>query len=199
MRQRWPQLLGGGCRNHGKELQQEIQRIFDPRLSGETLCLLMDTIEIAARNLFYRAVAPFKVADNNYRDNHDCFRELRQSSGVLRWTGAEIEVHPVPTVNYAPKLRKIIDRPLQDLNASDLKLPDSGSGSVRRAGGTGLANDLAAEKAAPFGTGIEGKKLIITGTDRGLAQRTARVPRWRRIAATSASRSSGLAKNSAAK
>lgn len=92
---------------------------------------LMDAIKITARNLFYRAFAPFKAAYNNYRDDHDYFRELTQSAGVLRWTGAEIEVQLVPTVNYAPKLRKIIDRLLQDLNASALQLPD-GSGRKLR-------------------------------------------------------------------
>ena len=51
----------------------------------------------------------------------------------LSWTstGTEIEVHLVPTVNYPPKLRKIIDRVLQDLNATDLTLPD-GSGRKLR-------------------------------------------------------------------
>ena len=92
---------------------------------------LMDAIKITARNLFYRAVAPFKAAYNNYRDDHSYFRELSQSAGVLRWTGAEIEVHLVPTVNYAPKLRKIIDRLLQDLNASDLRFPDGSSRKLR--------------------------------------------------------------------
>ena len=62
---------------------------------------------------------------------HDYFRELSQSAGVLRWTGMEIEVHLVPTVNYPPKLRKIIDRVLHDLNQSDLTLPD-GSGRKLR-------------------------------------------------------------------
>jgi hypothetical protein len=37
----------------------------------------------------------------------------------------------VPTVNDAPKLRKIIDRLLQDLNESALQLPD-GSGRKLR-------------------------------------------------------------------
>jgi hypothetical protein len=92
---------------------------------------LMDAIKITARNLFYRALAPFKAAYNNYRDDHSYFRELSQSAGVLRWTGTEIEVHLVPTVNYAPKLRKIIARLLHDLNASDLKFPD-GSGRTLR-------------------------------------------------------------------
>ncbi len=93
---------------------------------------LMDAIKITARNLFYRALTPFKAAYNNYRDDHDYFRELSQSAGVLRWTGTEIEVHLVPTVNSPPpKLRKIIDRVLQDLNAGDLQLPD-GSGRKLR-------------------------------------------------------------------
>ena len=56
---------------------------------------------------------------------------LSQSAGVQRWTGTEIEVHLVPTVNYRPKLRKIIDRVLQDLNATDLTRPD-GSGRKLR-------------------------------------------------------------------
>ena len=92
---------------------------------------LMDAIKLTARNLFYRALAPFKAAYNNYRDDHDYFRELSQSAGVLRWTGTEIEVHLVPTVNYPPKLRKIIDRVLHDLNESGLTLPD-GSGRKLR-------------------------------------------------------------------
>ena len=40
---------------------------------------LMDAIKITARNLFYRALAPFKAAYNHYRDDHDYFRELSQS------------------------------------------------------------------------------------------------------------------------
>ena len=117
-------------------LQREVSRI-DQLVAQDMVRLdtgnktLMDAIKITARNLFYRAFAPFKAAYNNYRDDHDYFRELSQSAGVLRWTGAEIEVHLVPTVNYAPKLRKIIDRLLQDLNASALQLPD-GSGRKLR-------------------------------------------------------------------
>ena len=117
-------------------LQREVSRIDQLVAQGMVRLdtgnkTLMDAIKITARNLFYRALAPFKAAYNNYRDDHDYFRELSQSAGVLRWTGTEIEVHLVPTVNYAPKLRKIIDRVLQDLNESDLKLPD-GSGRKLR-------------------------------------------------------------------
>lgn len=117
-------------------LQKEVSRIDQLVEQGMVRLdtgnkTLMDAIKITARNLFYRALAPFKAAYNNYRDDHDYFRELSQSAGVLRWTGTEIEVHLVPTVNYAPKLRKIIDRLLQDLNESALQLPD-GSGRKLR-------------------------------------------------------------------
>ncbi|MSU47631.1 MAG: hypothetical protein EXS37_00785 [Opitutus sp.] len=117
-------------------MQREVSRIDQLVAQGMVRLdtgnkTLMDAIKITARNLFYRALAPFKAAYNNYRDDHDYFRELSQSAGVLRWTGTEIEVHLVPTVNYPPKLRKIIDRVLLDLNESDLRLPD-GSGRKLR-------------------------------------------------------------------
>ena len=68
-------------------------------LSNDTQ-FIPGTVPTNRGNLFYRALAPFKTADNNYRDDRDYFRELSQSAGVLRWTGTEIEVHLVPTVNY---------------------------------------------------------------------------------------------------
>ena len=117
-------------------LQREVSRIDQLVEQGMVRLAtghktLMDAIKITARNLFYRAFTPFKAAYNNYRDDHDYFRELSQSAGVLRWTGDEIEVHLVPTVNYAPKLRKIIGELLHDLSESDLLLPD-GSGRKLR-------------------------------------------------------------------
>ena len=45
VRRRWPQLLDEGCRNFREKLQQEIQGIFDTRLSGETLRVLMAQIK----------------------------------------------------------------------------------------------------------------------------------------------------------
>jgi len=44
---------------------------------------LMDSLRVIARNVFYKALAPFKKAYNNYRDDHDQFRQLTQASGVL--------------------------------------------------------------------------------------------------------------------
>jgi len=51
------------------------------------------------------------------------YRELTQCDGVLRGTGSEIEVHLVPQVNYPPKLRRIVERHLEDRNARSLTLP----------------------------------------------------------------------------
>jgi hypothetical protein len=97
-------------------------------LSNKTL---MDALKITARNLFYRHFGPFKAAYDNYRDDHDHYRQLTQSDGALRWTGSELEVHLVPQVNHPPKLRKIITAHLDELNTSGLTLPD-GSGRPLR-------------------------------------------------------------------
>jgi hypothetical protein len=117
-------------------LEKEVSRI-DQLINQEMVRMdlgnktLMDAIKITARNLFYRLFAPFKTAYNNYRDDHDHYRQLTQCDGVLRWTGTEIEVHLVPQVNYPPKLRKIIVAHLDELNAGGLTLPD-GSGRPLR-------------------------------------------------------------------
>ena len=57
---------------------------------------LLDAVKVVARNVFYRALAPFKAAYDNYRDNHEHFRRLTQSAGVLRWNGRKLEVHLLP-------------------------------------------------------------------------------------------------------
>jgi hypothetical protein len=117
-------------------LEKEVSRI-DQLINQEMVRMnlsnknLMDAIKITARNLFYRFFAPFNAAYDNYRDDHDHYRQLTQCDGVLRWTGAVIEVHLVPQVNYPPKLRKIITAPLDELNAGGLTLPD-GSGRPQR-------------------------------------------------------------------
>ena len=70
---------------------------------------LLDAPRLIARNQFYAALQPFKAAYDSYRDDRDYFRDLTQSSGLLRWTGDTLEVHLTPRVNYQPKLRKIIE------------------------------------------------------------------------------------------
>lgn len=88
---------------------------------------LMDSLRVIARNVFYAALQPFKKAYNNYRDDHDQFRQLTQASGVLEVGPERIVVHLMPRVNYPPQLRRILTTVLEEINARQPVLPD-GSG-----------------------------------------------------------------------
>lgn len=88
---------------------------------------LMDSLRVIARNAFYKAIEPFKKAYNNYRDDHDQFRQLIQGSGVLEVRPELILVHLMPRVIYPPQLRRIISAVLEAINAQHPVLPD-GSG-----------------------------------------------------------------------
>jgi hypothetical protein len=90
---------------------------------------LMDSLRVIARNAFYEALAPFKKAYNNYRDDHDQFRQLTQASGVLEVGADQIVVHLLPRLTYSPQLRRIIAQMLEWLNEQQPVLPD---GSARR-------------------------------------------------------------------
>jgi len=57
---------------------------------------LMDGLRVIAHNAFYAALAPFKKVYNNYRDDHDQFRQLTQASGVLEMRAEQIVVHLLP-------------------------------------------------------------------------------------------------------
>ena len=88
---------------------------------------LMDSLRVIARNAFYEALQPFKKAYNNYRDDHDQFRQLTQASGVLEVGPQQIVAHLMPQVNYPPHLRRILTAVLEGINAQQPVLPD-GSG-----------------------------------------------------------------------
>lgn len=90
---------------------------------------LMDSLRVIARNVFYKALQPFKKAYNNYRDDHGQFRQLTQASGVLEVCPDQIVVHLMPRVNYPPRLRRILAKVLEGINAQTPVLPD---GSNRR-------------------------------------------------------------------
>ena len=90
---------------------------------------LMDSLRVIARNAFYAVLAPFKKAYNNYRDDHDQFRQLTQASGVLEVGADQIVVHLLPRLTYSPQLRRIITEVLEGLNEQQPVLPD---GSSRR-------------------------------------------------------------------
>jgi hypothetical protein len=85
---------------------------------------LMDSLRVIARNVFYKALQPFKKAYNNYRDDHDQFRQLTQASGVLEVGTKQIVVHLMPRVNYPPHLRRILTTVLEGINAQQPVLPD---------------------------------------------------------------------------
>ncbi len=92
---------------------------------------LMDSLRVMARNAFYKAIQPFKKAYNNYRDDHDQFRQLTQSSGVLEVHPDQILVHLMPRVNYPPQLRRIITAVLDGVNTQKPVLPDGSGRSLK--------------------------------------------------------------------
>ena len=88
---------------------------------------LLDAVKVVARNVFYRALAPFKAAYDNYRDDHEHFRRLTQSAGVLRWNGRKLEVHLLPATPYGAALRRVWEQVLNGVNETQPVWPD-GSG-----------------------------------------------------------------------
>lgn len=92
---------------------------------------LMDSLRLIARNVFYTALQPFKKAYNNYRDDHDQFRQLTQASGVLEVGPERIVVHVMPRVNYPPQLRRILATVLDEINAREPVLPDGGGRALK--------------------------------------------------------------------
>jgi hypothetical protein len=114
------------------ELSHDVSRLDQLEAEGKVRMdtgakSMLDGLRLIARNQFYAALQPFKEAYDNFRDDHDYFRDLTQSSGVLRWNGTRMEVHLMPRVNYQPKLRKIIQNLLSSLSDRELTMPD-GSG-----------------------------------------------------------------------
>lgn len=92
---------------------------------------LMDGLRVIARNLFYQALQPFKQSYNNYRDDHDQFRQLTQSSGVLEISSKRVVAHLMPQVNYPPRLRRLLSDVLDEINARNPVLPDGSGRSLR--------------------------------------------------------------------
>jgi hypothetical protein len=117
-------------------LDQEVSRkdqLIDQQMVrlDTTHKTLMDAIKICARNLFYQVLAPFKKLYDNNRDDHVRFRELTRFDGVLRLGAAGMEVHLVPHMHLAPKMRRIITAVLGTINASAPPLPDGSGRKVK--------------------------------------------------------------------
>ena len=92
------------------------------RMDGQSK-RLMDVLRITARNLFYQALQPFKKAYDNYRDDHDHFRNLTQSPGVLEVRAEQIVIHLLPKTNYGGELRKVVCQTLEGINARGMDHP----------------------------------------------------------------------------
>jgi hypothetical protein len=131
LEQQWTQLTGQAA-----QTQQTVSRLED-LITRQMVRLdtgpkrLLDALKVVARNEFYRALAPFRAAYDNYRDDHEHFRRLSQSAGVLRWNGRELEVHLLPAVTYGPTLRRVWEQVLEGVNAAGRVWPD-GSGRTLR-------------------------------------------------------------------
>ncbi len=116
-----------------QETESRLERMIEEkmvRLDPEKK-RLMDSLRLIARNVFYQAIQPFKKAYNNYRDDHDHFRQLTQASGVLEVHPDQILVHLMPRVNYPPQLRRIITAVLDGVNTQKPVLPDGSGRSLK--------------------------------------------------------------------
>jgi len=88
-----------------------------------------DALKLIARNAFYKALAPFKAAYDNYRDDHVLFRNLTRSPGLLTFNGTERKATLYPTAPHPPARRKLIEELLDQPDQTGVILPD---GSGRR-------------------------------------------------------------------
>lgn len=88
---------------------------------------VMDSIKILARNLFYRALAPFKESYDNYRDDHEYFRSLTHAPGLWVDDGSIVTVYLEPAPHLSPKITRCFQEILDESQKTLLILPD-GSG-----------------------------------------------------------------------
>jgi len=122
------EALDARMKETGREVSRLEQLIAQgaERLRGEKKHF-MDALKILARNAFYQALAPFKEAYNNYRDDHELFRQLTQSSAVIELSAQAVHCHLLPSPSYPPAVRLIIQEILEGINATKPQIPD-GSG-----------------------------------------------------------------------
>ena len=75
----------------------------------------MDALRIFARNTFYILFRPFRDKYDNFRDDHDYFRNLTHADGICKETDDTTEIMLYPSAHLEPKMRKIIQDILHDL------------------------------------------------------------------------------------
>ncbi|MBI4024710.1 MAG: hypothetical protein HY360_06985, partial [Verrucomicrobia bacterium] len=106
-------------------IQQQMVRLDTKNKS------VMDCLKVIARNAFYQALQPFKKSYNNYRDDHELFRNLTQCDGVLVESAKQVDAYLLPTVNYSPMLRKLITQMLDQMNTAAPQMSDGSQRQLR--------------------------------------------------------------------
>jgi len=68
----------------------------------------MDAIRISCRNIFCKLAMEFRPLYNNYRDDHFIVRELTRSSGIIHKRDGIAHVLLMPTMQFQPATRDIV-------------------------------------------------------------------------------------------
>ncbi|MBC8457744.1 MAG: hypothetical protein H8D67_07105 [Deltaproteobacteria bacterium] len=92
---------------------------------------LMDMLKLIARNAFYKKLEPFKRMYDNYRDDHVLFRNLTHAHGLILQQSDSVEAVLYPTAHYPPKLRRIVEVLLDQINETRPSMPDGSGRSLR--------------------------------------------------------------------
>ncbi len=93
--------------------------------------LLMDSMRIISRNIFYKALQKFKIDYNNYRDDHEIFRAFSRQSGYIYLTKVSLLLILNSTAKHQPKTIKIFDNYLSHFNEQNLHLGKNSSQKVK--------------------------------------------------------------------
>jgi membrane peptidoglycan carboxypeptidase len=89
----------------------------------------MDAIKLLARNVFYLSFQSFKEKYDNYRDDHVLFKHLTRASGTMDLRMSDLKIWLSLQLEYQPKVKKIIQQVLDEINEMNPKIPD---GSERK-------------------------------------------------------------------
>jgi hypothetical protein len=87
----------------------------------------MDALKIFARNTFYLMFQPFRDKYDDFRDDHEYFRNLTHADGVYKESEKMVEIMLHPSAHLQPKTASIIQKILEALTAtSPVSIDNSG-------------------------------------------------------------------------
>jgi hypothetical protein len=93
---------------------------------------VLDALKLLARNAFYQVFQPFKTMYDNFRDDHVLFRNLTRADGLLlQQANGDVDVHLFPTAHYPPALRRVVQKFLDQMNATQPRMPDRSGRRLR--------------------------------------------------------------------